>query len=99
MLGRKKKLKVRFEWDSSDDEFALPLSKRIAQSKSGKSRAKPLLREKSDNKPINRTGSKKKNVTRKRKMSQEMSFLKKKQSGLRMMHLVSLAQISRTLVT
>ena len=64
VLGRKKKLKVTFEWDSSDDEFALPLSKRIAQSKSGKSHAKPLLRERSDNNPINRTGSKKKNVTR-----------------------------------
>ena len=64
VLGRKKKLKVTFEWDSSDDEFALPLSKRIAQSKSGKSHAKPLLRERSGNNPINRTGSKKKNVTR-----------------------------------
>ena len=58
VLGRKKKLKVTFEWDSSDDEFALPPSKRIAQSKSGKSHAKPLLRERSGN---NRTGSKKKN--------------------------------------
>ena len=64
MLGRKKKLKVTFEWDSSDDELALPLSKRIAQSKSGKSHAKPLLRKRSGNNPINGTGSKKKNVSR-----------------------------------
>lgn len=62
--SRKMKPKVTFEWDSSDDEFALPLSKRIAQSKSSKFHTKPPLSKRSDSSLINRTSLKKKTVTK-----------------------------------